>query len=190
MLDQGSLDNALRVLGQLLADRGQHFEVVVIGGGGLLLLGINDRPTRDLDLVAFVTNGRLHTAEPLPPELAHAARETAELLGLADDWLNAGPTSLLRFPGLPPGFLERTERRGYGALDVRVASRLDQIHFKLFAAVDDKPHGKHHRDLIRLAPTVPELLAAATWACGHDPSPYFAVVLAEVLATFGVERSS
>ncbi len=42
-----SLEQALGMLGQLLADRGEHHEVVIIGGGGLLLLRYIERTTKD-----------------------------------------------------------------------------------------------------------------------------------------------
>lgn len=187
MFDQISLEEALRTLGQLLVDRGLAFEIVAIGGGGLLLLGMSDRPTKDLDVVALIESGKLEPAKPLPSELEQAASEVGELLGLARDWLNGGPTSLLRFPGLPDGFIDRAQHRSYGGLHLHVASRFDQIHFKVFAAVDDKPGGKHHLDLQRLRPSRDELLAGAAWARGHDPSEGFALILAQVLSSFGVE---
>ncbi len=42
-IDSASLEGALEVLGQLLEDRGLHYEVVAIGGGSLLLLGLIQR---------------------------------------------------------------------------------------------------------------------------------------------------
>ena len=53
------LERALEMLGELIADRGLSFEVHAIGGGSLLLLGLLDRPTEDLDLVAIVRAGAL-----------------------------------------------------------------------------------------------------------------------------------
>lgn len=38
-IDSLGLEEALKVLGQLLEERGYHYEVVAIGGGSLLLLG-------------------------------------------------------------------------------------------------------------------------------------------------------
>jgi hypothetical protein len=60
------LEQALDALGQVLADRGQAQEVVAIGGGSLLLLGLIQRPTNDIDLVALVGEGGYLCAEPLP----------------------------------------------------------------------------------------------------------------------------
>jgi hypothetical protein len=37
MFESASLKNALLALGELLASRGHHFELVAIGGGSLLL---------------------------------------------------------------------------------------------------------------------------------------------------------
>ena len=51
MFDHRSLEEALAAVGDLLADRGQRIEVVAIGGGDLLLLGLIERVTKDLDLV-------------------------------------------------------------------------------------------------------------------------------------------
>jgi hypothetical protein len=88
---------------------------------------------------------------------------------------------------LPDGFLARVESRRYGGhLTVHFASRLDQIHFKLYAAVDAGP-GKHSRDLEALEPTPEELLLAARWSRTHDPSPGFEGVLRRVLSHYGVD---
>lgn len=65
-VDSKSLEGALIILGQLLADRGQHYEAVAIGGGSLLLLKLIERTTKDLDLVALLRNGQLISANPLP----------------------------------------------------------------------------------------------------------------------------
>jgi hypothetical protein len=70
-------------------------------------------------------------------------------------------------------------------LDVLFASRLDQIHLKLYA-VADQGTGRHLQDLQALAPTEGELIAAAGWCRRHDPSEGFAEVLSRVLADFGV----
>ena len=75
--------------------------------------------------------------------------------------------------GCPAGFVDRLERRRYGdVLAVHFASRLDQIHFKLYALVD-QGSGKHEQDLRALRPTASELLQAAQWARTHDPSGGF-----------------
>lgn len=186
MFNSASLLDALEVVGDLLADRGESLEIVAIGGGSLLLLGLIERPTKDLDLVGMIQGDRLVKPVPLPPALEEAANDVARLLNLSPGWLNAGPASMLDL-GLPAGFLDRTERRGLGGLIVHLASRFDQICFKLYAAVDDSPRGKHFADLRELEPTADELRRAAAWTITHDPSEGFRTILDQVLAALGVE---
>jgi hypothetical protein len=62
--------------------------------------------------------------------------------------------------------------------------RLDQIHFKLYAAVD-QPGSYHADDLQELHPTEEELLAAARWTRPHDTSDGYHQVLKWFLKEFG-----
>lgn len=179
-----SLEEALETLGEVLSDRGDEVEVVAIGGGSLLLLDLIERPTKDLDIVAVVRGGRFVSASPLPDFLVSAIRDVAEAIGLREDWINGGPTSLLDF-GLPDGFEERTTTRRFGGLVVHLAGRKDQICFKLYASVDQGPRSKHAVDLSKLKPSPRELAEAAEWCRTHDPSDGFAQQLALVLQAFG-----
>jgi len=190
MSDIASKDAADRLfvaLGEQLAAAGERYELVVIGGSGLLALGIIERSTRDVDLLALRSGDKLDSAEPLPKKLATARERVARDFSLPSDWLNPGPTDLLTL-GLPDGFINRLERRNYGdSLSVYLASRYDQIHFKLYALVDQGP-GKHEDDLRALSPTEGELLAAAHWSRSHDPSEGYAQMLRDVLTHLGVDR--
>jgi alkylhydroperoxidase family enzyme len=187
MFRPDSLERALELLGDLLADRDQHFEVVAIGGGGLQLIGVIDRPTKDIDLVALIEGGKLVGAGTFPAALAEAIADVARSLNLSADWMNGAPASLLD-SGLPAGFQDRLEHRKYGrGLDLSLASRFDQIHFKLYAATDDAPGGKHHVDLKKLQPSPQELRLAAEWAKTQDPSEGFAGLVVGVLRDFGIE---
>lgn len=178
-------DGLLEALGQQLAAAGSTFDLVVIGGSALLARGLVERATRDVDVVAIAGPGGLRSAVVLPAELVEAVERVARDFEVQNDWLNNGPAELLRF-GLPTGFESRWETQAYGAaLSVRWASRFDQIHFKLYAAVDQA--GKHLRDLEALAPTEDELVAAARWSREHDPSEGFLTALGEALNYFGVE---
>lgn len=184
----GSADAAhelLRALGEQLGVGASNFDLVVIGGSALLARGLLQRATRDVDVVALASPDGLQSATTLPPELVAAVRQVARDLEVPEDWLNSGPADMLQF-GLPLGFERRWETQSYGeALRVRWASRFDQIHFKLYAAVDQA--GKHLRDLEALQPTRDELVAAARWSRQHDPSEGFLSVLIEALTYFGVE---
>lgn len=167
-----SLEEALIVLGQLLADRGEYHEIVAIGGGSLLLLGQITRTTRDLDLVALIKNKEFISANPLPQSLFQAAEEVGRALELGKDWLNIGPASLLDM-GLPEGFMNRMHTRHYKGLTIHLADRFDQIFFKLYASVDQGPQSKHFADLLALKPTSEELSQAKSWCITHDVSEVF-----------------
>ena len=45
-LNSTTLEDALKILGQLILERGHYYEVVAIGGAGLLLLGQITRTTK------------------------------------------------------------------------------------------------------------------------------------------------
>jgi hypothetical protein len=181
-----SSDVLLSALGEQLAARGERFELVVIGGSALLALGLVERTTKDVDIVAIRSGGDLESADPLPDGLLAARDLVARDFSLLPRWLNPGPAKLLEF-GLPDGFAERLERRDYDAgLVVYFASRYDQIHFKLYAAVDEGGPGKHEADLRALDPTEAELIAAARWSRSHDPSSGYAEELRGALEFLGV----
>ena len=189
MTDITNYDRArelLAALSEQLAARGQHYELVVVGGSGLLALGFIDRPTRDVDVVALWDAGSLRKAEPLPQALIDARNRVARDFGLSENWLNPGPADLMDF-GLPKGFRDRVQTQEFGdGLTVHFASRLDQIHFKLYALVDQGA-GKHEQDLRALSPTADELVQAARWARTHDPSEGFREMLDRALRYLGVE---
>lgn len=178
---------ALEALGALLGHCGQAFEVVVSGGAGLLLLGVLNRPTQDVDLVAIVEKGQAVSARPMPAALETAAQEIALDRGLPTNWLNPGPTQLLNL-GLPKGFMNRCQRWDYGGLVVYAVGRREQIHFKLYAAVDQGSESKHASDLKLLCPSVEELHTAADWCKTHDASEPFAEQLQQAVAWFTKEQ--
>jgi hypothetical protein len=147
-INPSNLDRVFEALGEQLQARDAPFELAVIGGSALQALGLVERVTRDVDVVALVSEGQLISANPMPPDISEAADRVAADFGLAADWLNAGPGELIK-GGLPEGFLSRVQTRQYGRrLTVHFASRLDQIHFKLYAMVDQGV-GRHETDLDR-----------------------------------------
>lgn len=187
MFAADSLRDALSTLGALLEDRGIPTEIVVIGGGGLLLAGLIQRPTEDLDALAFVRGGSYDLARPFPAPLREAISDVANLLGLAPDWLNPGPTDQVKH-GLPLGFATRTTRLVFGGLTLHVASRFDQICLKLYAAVDDAPSGKHFADLVALEPTHQELREAKAWVATQDIGIEFQQFIDAVIAKLEARR--
>ena len=188
-LDGSLLDRALETLGATLEARGHDFELVAIGGSALMLVGWITRPTKDLDIVAVVKDGDLVSGDPLPSDLVKASQDVGRALGLAHNWLNAGPTELLRF-GLPQGFRDRVETRRFRALTLHLAGRFDQICFKVYAAADQGPRSKHVADLRALQPTREELFAGGRWSTTHDPSEGYRQELVGLLTFLGVEDAN
>jgi hypothetical protein len=185
LLDINSLENALILLGQRLSQSKQHYEVVAIGGGSLVLLGYIDRATKDLDLVAVMEAGQMISAKPLPQGLIKEIAEVGAALEISEFWVNGGPTSLLN-AGLPDGFEDRLTKRQYGGLTIYFAGRFDQICFKLYAAVDQGPKSKHFADLKHLEPTPDELVQTKKWCLTQDASVEFSNILSQALNALGV----
>jgi hypothetical protein len=187
-MDRTGLDGALAALGDVLAYRGEAYEVVLVGGGDLVLRGIISRSTKDADIIGQrLGDDRIVPLRMLPDALARAVSEIADALDLAPDWLNVGPESLLDL-GLPAGFEDRLTARHYRGLTVWLTGVYDLVCLKLYAAADHWPSQDRHLDDLRtLRPTKADLLSAACWSMTHDPSPAFRSQLAAVLAHLGVE---
>jgi hypothetical protein len=135
--------------------------------------------------------GCLIDPAPLPGALVTAALEVAEDLRLPVDWLNNGPSSgeggIYRL-GLPQGFAGRLTWKRFGEkLSVAFIDRIDQIYFKLYAAVDQ--FGSYHAtDLQELNPTDDELLKAIAWSRTHDPSEGYMESIKMFFREFGYEH--
>ena len=143
-----TLQYALTALASFLeADRATPERLIVIGGSALIALGIVTRTTRDVDIIAGLDPERgLVDPRPLSPALRSAADKVARELRLDPNWLNTGPADQVR-AGLPEGFLSRLTRHDYGPyLTIFFPDRLDLIHLKLFAIMD-QGHGRHVEDL-------------------------------------------
>ena len=189
-LDGQQLDTVFRLLdGRLMRAGAQPVHLVVCGGAAMIAVGLLSRTTKDVDIVALLDDDgrKLVAPVPLPTHLLKAAGEVAEVLNLPKDWLNNGPSrnegGLFQM-GLPVGFQGRLHTREYGShLTVCFVDRIDQIHFKLYAAVDRG--GYHISDLEALRPTPDELTQAARWALTHDVSDGFHGLLKQMLERLG-----
>lgn len=188
-ITQNTLPQALNLLADRLRESDAPIiRLVVCSGAALVGAGLAVRATNDVDVLAFLDGqNALAAPVPWPQPLAHAADETARILSLPLEWLNnrpsAGPGGLFQM-GLPEGLKERlisglSEKR----LQVYFIGRLDQIHLKLFAAVDRG--GYHITDLLALSPNDSELLAAARWTLTVDASEGYAQLLRQLLEELG-----
>jgi Nucleotidyltransferase of unknown function (DUF6036) len=192
---ESDIENALQKLGELLALQAEAYGFVVLGGAALNLLGIVERVTTDVDILAFArqTTGTLELVEPpkaMPEGLLRAARTVARDLGLDANWLNTGPALQLR-SGLPEGLEARIHWRQYGpALRIGLVDRYDLVFFKLYAAADSTgPQSVHYQDLLALQPTAKELDEARDWVATQDVSPEFQRVLETVVNHVKADRA-
>ena len=187
-LARDDLERILSALGAVLEARGLRYEVVLVGGANLLLRGVIARPTKDGDLIGQrLDTGAVIAMRELPPALVRAVGDVATAYGLAPDWLNVGPQSLIDL-GLPAGFASRLTCRRFGALGIWSAGVYDMICFKLYAAADHWPtRDRHIADLRALEPTPAQLVSAAAWARTQDPSAGFRGLLVAVLESLGIE---
>ena len=189
MMDTEKLNQAFLLLHERLkfADAPKVC-LVVCGGSALIATGLVSRTTQDVDVLAMLKNEDLIDPEPMPDYLTSAAEATARTLQLPADWLNCGPADLFRM-GLPAGTRQRLIRMSIGErLEIFYVSRIDQIFFKLYAAVDRG--GYHIEDLLQLNPTSEELYEAARWTMTHDVSEGFKMMLCQLLTELGFEDVS
>jgi hypothetical protein len=84
-MERDRLEEALGTLGELLAERGESFGLLVVGGGSMLLLGFVERPTAAVDVVGFVSPSGYRKATELPGSLAEAVDEVGAALGSMPD---------------------------------------------------------------------------------------------------------
>ena len=191
---KSGIEEALRRLNaKMVYAELEPVELVSCGGASLNLMGLISRSTGDVDILCAVQvekgKARLLTTTTLPPRLTELVAEVGHELGIKEEWLNFGPAPLLDF-GLPRGLETRLKRKSYGrCLALHVISRLDQIHLKLYAAMDPNTRIETHLgDLIDLEPTEAEARAAVDWLLSRKTSAPFRRKLKQVLDRIGHER--
>lgn len=183
--DRGRLNEALVLLeNRLHQNHCGIFRIVVCGGSALIATRLVWRTTKDVDVLAMLDDkGSLIEPEPLPECLVREVAYVANRLGLDEQWFNTGPVDLFRM-GLPDGFENRLHHEKIGpTLFVAYIGRVDQIHFKLYAAVDRG--GYHITDLLALKPSIDEIVAAAEWSMTHDVSDGYRQMLLGMLKQLG-----
>ncbi|HOX04820.1 MAG TPA: hypothetical protein PK280_00345 [Planctomycetota bacterium] len=156
------MKDTLLSFGRFLAERGLRFEATIIGGAALLVAGVIDRATNDVDCL-----------DPdIPEPVQAAAREFAGIhrgpgAPLEEQWLNSGPKDLRN--DLPPGWRERLVPLCSGpGITLHTLGRLDLLRTKLFAFCD---RGQDEQDCVALAPTAEELRECLPWVTERDANP-------------------
>lgn len=161
--------------------------LVVCGGSALFALGLVLRTTKDVDVLGEAihneTGMTVKKIDEFPEWFIKAAKVVQRDFGLPEAWINLGPASQVE-SGLPAGFEKRLIKRQYGRyLTVYFISRFDQIHFKLYAAVDRDEY--HVDDLFALKPTEQEMDMATRWVLTQDVSEGFKLMLKDFLRKKG-----
>jgi len=194
MLNLGAIDEALQKLNQkMVYSEVAPIEVVICGGAALLAMRLVSRTTQDVDIVALARAGEqkveLLKSRRLPKEFRRMITEIGMEMHMEEDWLNFAASPLLKF-GLPPGIESRLQKKPYGAcLTVYFIGRYDQVHFKIYAAMDGKIDGTRHlSDLIDLEPTEQEVQAATAWLLARETSESFKNKFKQVLERIGHEE--
>jgi hypothetical protein len=192
---KSGIEEALKRLNAKMVYAGlEPVELVSCGGASLNLMGWVSRSTSDVDIICVAevrANGQVHllAGTTLPAHLIELIAEVGRELGLKEEWLNFGPAPLMDF-GLPHGLEKRLKRKSYGrCLALHIISRLDQIHLKLYAAMDPKTRIETHLgDLVDLEPTEAEARAAVDWLLKRKTSTDFRHKLKQVLDRIGHEK--
>jgi len=193
MINKNNLDEILHALDrQIEVHGGSPISLVVCGGTALFALGLILRTTKDIDVLGIVSKEHgqilIKRINKFPKYLIEASKAVQKDFGLPEGWINKGPTSQVD-SGLPHGFEERLVEKKYGNyLSIYYISRLDQIFFKLYAAVDRNDY--HVDDLFQLKPTKREIEEAARWVLTQDVSIGFKTILIDFLRKHGYEDIS
>jgi len=193
MLNKNNLNEILRALDrQIEVHGGSPISLVVCGGTALFALGLILRTTKDIDVLGTLSkeHGQIlvKRINKFPKYFTDASKAVQKDFSLPEGWINKGPTSQVD-SGLPQGFEKRLVKKQYGNyLSIYYISRIDQIHFKLYAAVDRNDY--HVDDLFQLKPTQQEIEDAARWVLTQDVSIGFKTILIDFLRKHGYEDIS
>ena len=183
-LGRRSIEELLNALGALLEAAGQSDSIVIVGGASLNLLGLIQRTTQDVDVVARAERGERDwtfvKAEPFPEPLKTAVGTVARDFGLSEDWMNTKVAG--QWGELPQFLFQDLEWRTYGSLKVGIAARRTLIALKLHAAVDRDSRSVHYQDLLELSPTDTELEEVRQVVVSQDAGPDFPKLVEEAVS--------
>jgi len=188
MISKENIEEIFKALDQQIEVRGgSPISLIVCGGTALFALGLIQRTTKDVDVLGeAVVRGKeilVKKIDKFPGWFKEAAKAVQRDFQLPEGWINTGPAIQVEL-GLPENFVKRLVGKKFGKyLTIYFISRLDQIYFKLYAAVD---RGGYHRDdLVALKPTNQEIAMAVNWVLTQDVSEGFRFILKDFLERHG-----
>ena len=144
---------------EFLAKKKLAFSSIVIGGAALIVSGVVDRATEDVDCVI----------DSIPEEISKAASEFSKVYNgpgspLNQDWLNNGPKNIRR--DLPIDWENNVQLLFNGkSLKLTTLSRINLLKTKLYAFCDRQ---EDFADCLALKPTLKELKRCFEWVSSRD----------------------
>ncbi len=184
IIERNNVDRIFNALNdQIGIQGGSAIGLVVCGGTALTALGLIIRTTKDVDVLGLVKEDsagiHIKKIENFPKWFSKAAAIVQRDFNLPKNWINLGPAPQVEL-GLPEGFESRLIKKKYGGyLSIYYISRIDQVYFKLYAAVDRNDY--HTDDLFALEPTIEEIEKASEWVLTQDVSDDFRQILKDFL---------
>lgn len=152
----------LKSFDHFLKNKNLEFSATIIGGAALIILGVINRATKDIDCL-----------DPQIPEticrasVEFAKKYRGEGAPLKTNWFNNGPQSLKK--ELPQGWQKQTIPLYAGTnLHLETLGRLDLLRSKLFAYCDRQ---QDLQDCIALKPKLGELKRCYLWLTKRDFNP-------------------
>lgn len=137
------VQEALELLDVFLLKHGLHRDFIICGGASIILQGLSNRPTMDIDVVS----------PQIDQQLKSISIFVADILGLRHGWLNSNASVFV--DDFEPGWESRVEQIFVGQnLEVFTVSRQDLLLSKFCAELD---RGFDLEDIKSLAPTPQEL---------------------------------
>ena len=183
-LDHRLLTELFGAVGEELRLADARIAILVVGGVCIGFRGIQNRTTRDVDVIALVVGDPPHCElippDPIPEPLLSAVSRVARDYELQPDWLNT-VVGKQWAGGLPPGILDDVGWLEFGGLRVALAGRIGLIPLKLFAAIDQGPTSVHWRDLLAVRPDQQELDLATKWVRTQDVGSEFQTFVSDAV---------
>ncbi len=171
-MDLVKAEDMLRALGKVLDFQDlEPVDIVICGAMALLMRGMVNRSTRDIDSLGLVEErkGVMILRKPLfSAELRAAVERVGNLYGEGKNWLSSAAIVLHEDTVLPPDIITESEARKFGErLTVRVCSRQHLVFLKLWGAINrGEPDIGDLRDM---GVSEREAREAAAWCLDQDP---------------------
>lgn len=163
-MDGKKAEQMLAALGEVLEKQNAKIvDIVVCGGMALVLQGMTDRRTRDIDGLGLVVDngGTLKLKKPLVgKQFSDAVERVGAVYGEGKNWFGFAAIVLHDDTTLPAGLVKRAMVKQYGSR-LRLCSRQDMVCLKMWAALNRS--GPDMGDLMDMGTSEEEAEAGFKW---------------------------